>query len=128
MFGSHACLKAKVFLNVRMPSLAMVLTCSLWQANIYIYLLTSGINSWIANHRHLNPVLTVLEYVCTACVVTLKVNIKLMSQQTYVLKSSKFNFQIVIWILFNSCHDKIAIFSYKVKQSSDKMVLINMNC
>ncbi len=72
--------------------------------------------------------MTVLEYVCTACVVTLKVNIKLMSQQTYVLKSSKFNFQIVLWILFNSCHDKIATFSYKVKQSSDKMALIKMNC
>jgi len=28
---------------------------------------------------------------CTACVVTLKINIKLMSQQTHVLKGSKFN-------------------------------------
>ncbi len=66
-------------------------------------------------------------YVCTGCVVTLKRDIKLLSQQTYVLKGSKFNFQVELWILYNSCHDNIATLK-KVKQSSDKITLINMKC
>ncbi len=59
--------------------------------------------------------------VCAAYIETLKVNRKSMCQQIYVLKGSKFNFQIVLWILYNSCHDKIATFSYKVKQNSDEI-------
>ena len=66
--------------------------------------------------------------VCTADIVTLKINRKSISEQIYVLKGSKFNFQIVLWILHNSCHDKIATFSFKVKQNLDEIALINMRC
>ena len=66
--------------------------------------------------------------VCTAYVVTLKINRKSICKQINFLKGSKFNFQIVLRFLYNSCHDKIATFSYKVKQNSDEITLINMRC
>jgi len=66
--------------------------------------------------------------VCTAYVVTLKINRNSICQQIYVLKGSKFKFQIVVWILYNSCHDNIATFSYKIKQNSDEIALINKRC
>ncbi len=66
--------------------------------------------------------------VCTAYVVTLKTKRKSSCEQIYVLKGSKFKFQLILWILYNSCHDKFATFSYKVKQISDEIALINMRC
>ncbi len=66
--------------------------------------------------------------VCSAYVETLKINRKSICEHIYVLKGSKFNFQIVLSILYNSCHNKIATFSYKDKKISNEIALINMRC
>jgi len=59
--------------------------------------------------------------VCTAYVVALKINRKSICQQIYVSKGSKFNFQIVLRILYKSFKMKLLLFPTKSNKIQMKL-------